>query len=80
MLSGKKYVIKVDNFHVFPVLTVFWPECQQKFMILALTLAISLRLVVLKPAETSLMPWLYGNGFIKRALFLALADILRKNI
>ena len=52
-------------------------------MILALTFTSSLCLclALLRPTETSLMVWLYGNGFIKKAalLFLALAGILHKN-
>ena len=41
------------------------------------TLTDSLCPVFLRSAETSLVIlWLYANGFIKRALFLALADIL----
>ena len=39
----------------------------------------SLCLVLLRPAETSLMLWLHGNGFIKRADLLALADIIQNN-
>ena len=36
-------------------------------MILALTFTKSLCLVLLRPDETLLMLWLYGNSFIKRA-------------
>ena len=39
----------------------------------------SFYLVLLRPAETSLMRWLYGNDFIKRAVRLAVANMLHKN-
>ena len=38
-----------------------------KIDVSALNFARSFSLVLLGPAKTSLMPWLSGNGFIKRA-------------
>ena len=58
MLSREKRLYKIDHFQVFPV----------SGEILALTSTKSFCLVLLNPAEISLM--LYGNDFIKRpALF-----------
>ena len=58
---------------------VLWLDLEQKSDVLALMFTKFLCLVLLGPAETSLMLWLHENGFIKRAAFLALADALHKN-
>ena len=74
MLNRKRYFIKVDDFQGFPVLVVLWLDFQQRLMVLALTFTKSLCLLLLRPAEVSLMLQLYENGSIKRP---ALADIIQ---
>ena len=59
MLNRGKDLKEIGDYHVSPVLVVKWLDYIYKFMILASAFT--------KSAETSLMLWLYGNDFIKRA-------------
>ena len=79
MLSRTKDFIKINDFQVSTVSVVLWLDVQLKLIILALTFSKSICVIWLRSAETSLMLWLYGKDSIKRAAFLALADILHKS-
>ena len=80
MLNRKKDFIKIDSSIIFPVLVVLWSDFQYKLMILALTFTKFLCLVLLRPAEASLMHGYMETTLLKELLFLVLADILHKNI
>ena len=54
-------------------------DSQYKLMILALNFTKSLFVVLLRPAETSLMLLLYENGFTKDVLLTTLTNAPQKN-
>ena len=66
MMNREKDFIKIDDFQVFPFLIVFVLDFQRN-LVLALIFTKSPCLIMLSQAETSLMLWLDGNGFVKRA-------------
>ena len=79
MLSRKPDFLKINDFEVFSALGVTLNRLSTEIDFLTLTFTKSLCVVLLSPAETSLMLTLCGNDFIKELLFFALADILHKN-
>ena len=66
MLNRKRFY-KSQRFLGFSTFSDTLVTFLNESMILALTFTKSLCLVLFRPAETSLMLWLYGNRFIKRA-------------
>ena len=76
MLSSTKDFIKISNFLVLLVpVVVPWLDFLKKLMCSSLTSPKSLCLVLLRPAETSLMLQLYENGFSKRAAYFGSCKI-----